>query len=468
MLIGKDRRINDFGGAWSVYGLRDLRVGDDPEERLPVSMGLLPLTRHPLILPMVEMAEGVVADVHLVPGPDADAVLLLDATGDADLHQRMQQAALESRLKGDAPGSDFLDVLPALGMLALVPNGPRTFSGQGRLPPWASGLVPGNDPFTLTEVFPFLDSFLPEAAEVWTADVDRVARTGPWMETSPNGQSLWFEAWALTTGNRRRPVLVLRALGEDHEARQKLIQTAREHALAHDHLLREVEKKEILLHCLAHDLREPLTSLTSSLWMLASGKLSREDAARTVEVGLQQSRRQESLIATLLDLFSPDLGEEKGSLQANLLACAEHEVEVLRSSWESKRLRIQLRVGADARDRYRVRADGNRIGRVLANLLDNAARHAPREGLVMMSVERRQDRVWASVENEGMTIPESHRSRLFQPIEGVARPGRRPALGLLYCRITVEKFKGAITYEPRREGGSRFAFWLRAVIDPVA
>lgn len=458
--VDKAGKVAGVGGRTDDYGLAGLVDGADLVEAAPYLQGLTPPERN-LIVPMVALDCGRTVDVHLIAGDDTDCVLILDATEDARRQQRLQQAALEGRLIAEKSLDPALTgAVAAFGLLVLLRVQDAQFVVAGRRPDWAAPFVPERGDLDVTEVFPFLSSFLPDADRVWDGEREGPIRSGTWTEVSDAGDEVGLEATALLP-EQSVGLLVVRNLGDELTTRRTVMQRAREQALEHDRLLKEVEKKEILLHCIVHDLKGPLTSLTSSLFLISSGKLSDEDAKSTLELGLRQSRRQERMITTILEVFRQDLGEQvDAEATANLMEVLEEELQAFRPAYDRAGTRLQMSAGKHGKDAYRVSGDAGRLGRVIANLLENALRHTPPEGLVVASIERLGDRVEVAIENEGTEVPKPLRARLFDRFSQDGESGGTSGLGLFYCRITVERWGGAIAYTPGKTGGSRFVFHL--------
>ncbi len=59
-------------------------------------------------------------------------------------------------------------------------------------------------------------------------------------------------------------------------------------------------------------------------------------------------------------------------------------------------------------------ADGDKLGQVLAHLLDNAIRYSPAGGTVTVAARRKADAVEVSVEDEGVGIPHAEQERIFR------------------------------------------------------
>jgi two-component system sensor histidine kinase KdpD len=106
------------------------------------------------------------------------------------------------------------------------------------------------------------------------------------------------------------------------------------------------------------------------------------------------------------------------------------------------------------------------IGQVLANLLDNANRHAPPGSLITVAGEAHGDRVTLSVADAGPGVPPSEREDVFDRFVRFDTGGRA-GLGLTIAKTFVEAHGGHIWVEEVPTGGARFAFTLSASSRPA-
>jgi signal transduction histidine kinase len=111
-----------------------------------------------------------------------------------------------------------------------------------------------------------------------------------------------------------------------------------------------------------------------------------------------------------------------------------------------------------------VDVDPNRIEQVLRNLLDNAVKYSPQEGLVVVRGEVREDEVVVSVADQGVGIAPEHLNRLFERFfrvgSGLGRHVVGSGLGLPIARTIVEAHGGRIWAESQVGQGSTFYFTL--------
>ena len=214
----------------------------------------------------------------------------------------------------------------------------------------------------------------------------------------------------------------------------------------------------------SHELRTPLTSLHGSLRMLTSGVLASDSdqAQALLTVAERNSRRLLNLVNDILDVQK--LGME--SLKLNL---SEFDLgELARNCAENNRgyfEKYQVGFEIDIRtDNPQVRADVFRIEQVIANLLSNAAKYSPSGDAVRLTIDDEDDALRVSVADRGRGIPESFRSRIFEPFFQVdssdARAKEGTGLGLSICRSIIQKHGGRLDFESEAGLGTRFYFIL--------
>lgn len=373
-------------------------------------------------------------------------------------------------------------LLSALDKLVLERQPDRSFVLCNEPPSWLYQLgdgVPWRDqPISVECLWPFLDSFLPEAEEVWAGRGAFRKGSGCWTEMTGDGDELHLEATALRLGSSA--LLVITRNDELFFERRRLLQRARELRLTHDALSREMERKDVLLHCIVHDLAGPLNSVLGSLSLLEEQALPGK-SEELIRLALKAAMRQRRLIREILDTFAFERGglDGTGDLEKPLdLGAAVTEVlDALRPMALSRNVRVpgpsdvlppaghnhaiegSIATEPGGGHPYMVVAEEHRLSRVLFNLIQNAIRFSPPGAKVGVRMHNEAEKVRLSVEDEGPGVEPAVVPRLFQKFARGVDPGAGTGLGLYFCRITVENWGGTIGYEPRPEGGARF--WVR-------
>ena len=215
--------------------------------------------------------------------------------------------------------------------------------------------------------------------------------------------------------------------------------------------------KTAVLHAISHDLRSPLTAITTAVGGLADPGLEPDDRADLVSVIGVESSRLARLVDDLLDLSrieagavdpQPDWCDLHDVLGSAAAAIADHPVEL-----------------ALDRDLPLVRADPAQLERVFANLLDNAARFSPNGAPVRVTAAVGGGAVTVTVADRGRGVAAAHRNHVFEPFYR-AGESRGSGLGLAICRGFVQANGGRIRLLAAQEGAA-FAVSIPLVEQPA-
>jgi len=370
-----------------------------------------------------------------------------------------------------AKDSIFESYLADQGYALFEYLGGGEFQALGRYPDWCKTMwgAEQSRPKTLrlAEQSAFLENFLVDAEGFWNSKRKGAANSPVWIERDSANRETPLEAWAVRLDGKK--ILIVRNLSGSYAERQQLFQTARDSLLEHEQLLREIQKKEILLHCIIHDLSQPLNAMRGCFNILSMEKLPGEQR-RMIETGQRESQRQEQMIRGILEAFSGELAVQQGAAGAaadgpDLAACAQRVVEQFAPAFIEKGIRVQLDPNLDVARGWKVAGDAPRLERIFGNLLENAMRYTPKGSGVTVGIEDKVHCLLAFVDDEGPGLPkDASADRLFALFaKGKDRPGKA-GLGLYFCKITVERWGGSIGAENRPGGGSRFWFKIpRAV-----
>jgi len=316
---------------------------------------------------------------------------------------------------------------------------------------------------TLVDRSPFLDAFLAEARDHWNSNVKTPLGSGVWIERGSGGREIPLEAHAWRLEGKR--ILSIHSPRETFQQQSGVLQKARDSLLVHEQLVKEIQKKEILLHCIIHDLSQPLAAMRGCFDVLAREKAP-PDSKRLIEVGKQQSERQDGMIREVLQAFAADVDSTMAAGEAarpavSILRCAEESVNAFAPAFHSHGAKIRLDPKIDRKAQWNVAGEDSRLMRVFANLVENALRHTPKGSLATIGLKEDGGYVKAFVDDAGPGLPKE-----FKPAEAFAlfskgkQGGGKAGLGLYFCRITVERWGGSIGCESLPHRGARFWFRL--------
>ncbi len=321
--IGKDGVLDDMGGNLDDFGLKGLMPGTSATEQLLFLEGMLPLGNVPLTLAAVEISPNHYADIHLLPEPKRDWVVLIDRSNSLYWRAQAQQKAnelnlLRRRLQRQesvpAPRPEATRTMSepilcnALGMAVLERRADGDFQPVGAPPPEFAALFPdiwpaGKWPCSQRK-HPFLENFLAEAERVWDS-ASTPLRSGPWVEMDAQGGEHALEAIAVLWSDRR--LLVIELLGERYEEHRSFLQMGRENALIRNYLEEQV-------HLRTADIRAREEEIALRLVWAAESRDDGETGAHIRRIGLYS------------EVLSSAIGWDRPSVEDIRIAATMHDI----------------------------------------------------------------------------------------------------------------------------------------------
>ena len=214
-----------------------------------------------------------------------------------------------------------------------------------------------------------------------------------------------------------------------------------------------------LVYALSHDLRTPLTALSTTLRQAATGAYGAlpERYGGVLRDSLVSIDDLVRLAETLLLVARFESGERHVERELVDVASLAREVATeLRAMAESRGISLAVDASGPAPTRG-ARGD---LRRALANLVANALQHTPAGGTVQLRSARTPATVELFVADDGYGIDEAARNALFQRFSSASRAGGGTGLGLYIVRRIAEESGGTVRYEPRVPRGSTFILAL--------
>lgn len=206
---------------------------------------------------------------------------------------------------------------------------------------------------------------------------------------------------------------------------------------------------------LAHEIRNPLGSISGSVQMVREASELSEEDRHLLTLVLGEVDRLNDLVTTMLDIGRPR-ALELASIDLGSLA-----TEVARVAEKDHGPKVRVVITADAP--IRVTADHAQLRQVLWNLVKNARQLSPDDAEVRVEVgvapgEGGAPRPTFAVIDRGPGIPEADRAHLFDMFFTKRRHG--VGLGLALVRQIVDAHRGEITVESEPGRGATFTVHL--------
>lgn len=213
---------------------------------------------------------------------------------------------------------------------------------------------------------------------------------------------------------------------------------------------------------LSHDLRAPLTSLQLTLNVLANNPQEMSPKA------VQRVGRAEGSINVLVQMISELLEMEKLESEVFQLEKTKCEgAKLIRDCLalvEESARAARVNMDVDAMP-VSIICDGERIIRVLTNLIGNALKFSPENATININLRQSGDQALFEVKDAGPGIPADKLQLVFERFRQLSdgQEKKGTGLGLAICKVIVEAHGGEIGVKSKQAEGSTFWFKLPLV-----
>ena len=217
-------------------------------------------------------------------------------------------------------------------------------------------------------------------------------------------------------------------------------------------LYNRIEAIERFAADVAHELKNPLTSLRSAVETLP---LARNDTsrARLLSVIEHDVRRLDRLISDISDASRLDAELQRQDVApVDMRRLLNTLVAVSNETKHSNNVTVQVRFEGATGDTFAVPGHDSRLGQVISNLLSNACSFSPDDGVVRVNCRRMRNEIEIVIDDEGPGVRTDALEKIFErfytdrPHQGF---GQNSGLGLSISKQIVEAHGGKIWAENR-------------------
>jgi PAS domain S-box-containing protein len=238
---------------------------------------------------------------------------------------------------------------------------------------------------------------------------------------------------------------------------------------------RELERlhraKDEFVAMVSHELRTPLVTGLGYIELLLEGHLGpvSEETTAGMQVALRNLRRLAALIDDILSYSSLIRRDRRSGPVLAAVSPAEllrecREEFLVRSGRDGSRTRLDIPSEVPS-----VYADEDMIRRVVANLLDNAHRHAGDAAVIaLVARPEGEDRVELSVADNGPGMTPETQARVFEPFVKLSGKRDGAGLGLAIVRSVLEAHGSQPTLRSAPGKGTEIAFTLTVAEQPAS
>jgi len=222
--------------------------------------------------------------------------------------------------------------------------------------------------------------------------------------------------------------------------RDELGNLARDFDLMAEKLRLMMASKEMLMRDLSHELRSPLARLRIALGLARAQGMTTETQFSRIE---REAERMDGLIGQLLRLSRLMNVEVRPVLAAVDLSGLVHEI-------------------VDDPGELKVAADAEMIRHAIENVLRNALRFSPDDGVITVILKRAGDQALLSVQDQGPGVPEAELPRIFEPFYR-AQNSEGTGVGLAITARVMALHQASVVARNRAGGGLEVEFRLKAI-----
>ncbi len=197
-------------------------------------------------------------------------------------------------------------------------------------------------------------------------------------------------------------------------------------------------QKEFVMFA-GHELKTPVTVMKASLDML-----EREGThSKYLDYAVEENEKMRKLIIELLDYSKMEYQEEKSFWESvNFSQC----IEGISLEFEAMAFEKEIILITDIQQNLIIAGNKEMLERMAETLLENAIRHTETGKEVKVVLKKNEKKVRFSVENQGKTIPEEERRRIFEKFYHVSSPKEgHYGLGLAIAQSIAVKHHTEIT-----------------------
>ncbi len=223
------------------------------------------------------------------------------------------------------------------------------------------------------------------------------------------------------------------------------------------------KRKDDFLAMLGHELRNPLSGITSAARLMANPALDKRGMTESANIIHRQAVHMTHLINDLLDVSRVTRGQVViENAPVNLVKVMHSAVEQVSTLIEHREHRLDLNLPAAP---VWVMGDKTRLVQVVTNLLANAARYTPHKGVLTLTLSASQDQALLSVQDNGIGISPELAANVFEIFVQAKRSTDGVmgglGLGLSLVKSMVEAHGGEVSvYSAGLSHGSTFSVTL--------
>jgi two-component system sensor histidine kinase ResE len=213
----------------------------------------------------------------------------------------------------------------------------------------------------------------------------------------------------------------------------------------------------------SHELRTPISMLQGYSEAIVDDVAETEEEKKEMaKVIYDESLRMGRLVNELLDLARMEAGHIQLTVEeVNLSSFINRIIRKFQGIAKENEINISANISEEV---THFSFDPDRIEQVLTNLIDNAIRHTPKGGFVLVTIIRDEKGIHVEVKDSGSGIPEEDLpfvfERFYKADKARTRGRSGTGLGLAIAKNIIDAHRGQISVQSKLGHGTTFSFFL--------
>lgn len=217
--------------------------------------------------------------------------------------------------------------------------------------------------------------------------------------------------------------------------------------------MRQINERNMLYSCIAHDLKTPMTSVQGFATALKEGKVKPEEQAEIYEIIYNKSCYMNELLDTMFAFSKLNTDDYKLSLRGvDLCALVRELIAFHYDEYEKMDMDLDIDIPEEA---IICNVDEKEMKRAISNLLVNAYKHNEKGAHILVRVSAQGDMVRIIVADNGDVINKKVATTIYEPFakgDEARSGGKGTGLGLAISNLVVEKHGGKLYIDDCIEG----------------
>lgn len=213
-------------------------------------------------------------------------------------------------------------------------------------------------------------------------------------------------------------------------------------------------QQQNFMMAVTHELKTPIAVTKLNLETLLKHRLDEQKQQKIIQAALQETNRLDNLATNILVASQLEGGHIQPKESVPLSEIVTRAMHDYHHRFPERQWEEHIEPGCT------ITGDTLLLQLLVSNLIENAIKYSPREGVITVSLERRGRAVWLSVADQGQGIPDEEKRKIFDKFyrtgQETTRRTKGTGLGLYLCRKIAEDHNATLKVADNSPVGSIF------------